>query len=183
MRRVNLIFTYRIEPLMNKLLLIVSCLLLAVAVAGQNGDRGKAVMVCGKAVKYHRLKTDRRKTIRYLIYRNLLTGTQSYEIQRAARTFLDAEAFSEENLKTLFFRLSMKYNEATMQIWVETDPTILRSLKECAMLDGGLPETPSAKRFPRAVFLRYGSNEFFFYDDDRSQSRKTVILKGKYIRN
>lgn len=118
-----------------------------------------------------------RTKFRYLIVQDIL----AWESQRHLLVFLDERAFSEENLKELFIKLSKKYSEYDeLLIKVETNWERLPMPNDC------LPPVGSSERsngsdenkFHRAIFYRKGASEYFKYNPILNTSDfKTVILK------
>ena len=120
---------------------------------------------------------------RFLITQDYQAGSVIHHTE----VFLDERAFSEENLKKLFSKISEKYSEATFLIvivntnWEQISMPIYP--EDCPGI--GISEQngkPERYEYHTAKYYRRDANEFFTYNPAlKTADFKDVILKGEKI--
>jgi hypothetical protein len=103
---------------------------------------------------------------------------------RRIDVFLDVKAFTEENLKTLFSYLSDKYTGPKyLIVVVYTDWAQLQNASDCPGTGASnMPRKPDEYDYHKAIFRRYGKNQFFRYNPVlkvEDADFKTVVLSGE----
>lgn len=115
--------------------------------------------------------------------------TQDYQassVVRKVEIFLDKKAFSEENLRKLFSKVSKKHSEATFLIVVVNTDWEQLSMpiypEDCPGVGSSGNGKPQMFEYHEARYYRRGENEFFTYNPTLGTADfKDVILKGGKI--
>lgn len=117
---------------------------------------------------------------RYVICSNDIGGIGS----RQVTVLLDPAAFSEENLKKLFYLVAKRFPEpSSLDVWVKTRLWQIETPEESEIGKiSDLGDDPHNDQFQQALLMRTNGNELFRYSSDEKppyRSLKTVILKGR----
>ena len=108
------------------------------------------------------------------------------ENMRRIEIFMEATAYSVDNLKILFTRISDKYPEPKyLTIIVYTDWSQLDLPSDCpgTGIGGGQPrERPHELEFHHARYARRGPNIYFYYSVDLgTEMLETYVIQGKAL--
>src|SRR4051812_10817434 len=98
---------------------------------------------------------------------------------------IDAEAYSEQNLRELFQLVSKRFPQPT-ELWI-TVCTNLRQIptpEEIDYLsahpdDNSIIESLDVAKYPSAEYARSKQAEYFEYSPGAGQPKKTIIIAGK----
>ena len=98
---------------------------------------------------------------------------------------IDAEAYSEQNLRELFQLVSKRFPQP-VQLWI-TVCTNLRQIptpEEIDYLsahpdDNSIIESLDVEKYPGAEYARSKEAEYFEYSPGAGQPKKTIIMAGK----
>lgn len=138
------------------------------------------VIVPSQNASQRRLHETHTAPFRYVICGNEMGAIGS----RQVTVLLDPVAFTEENLKKLFYLVAKRFPEpAPLLVWVKTSLWQIETPEENElpkMSDVG--DDPHSDQFPQALLMRTNGNELFRYSSDEKppyRRLKTVILKGR----
>jgi hypothetical protein len=126
-----------------------------------------------------------RSPFRYVIVNNRTIGRSPRRMDghRLVEVLLDDKAFSEDNLRELFKRVSRRFpapRVLSVDVYSSLEDVKTPEEREGAQMSEG-PDDPRADTYHRALYLRDNSgNEWFSYNPHPpTRERRWVILKGK----
>lgn len=115
----------------------------------------------------------------------ILRNDLQSETTRRIEIFMEASAYSVENLKQLFSKVSTKYPEPdylTIVVYTDWSQVDLRTDAKGSASSGRSPGRPHELEFHHAKYFRRGENIYFRYSSELNTERlETFVLQGKAL--